>query len=108
MSFRTPQPEQVYIVDLVAGNRGIIGNTGNYPGRNPACPPVSPLTMVYFAVTAESDITGKIRFLNLPGIARMQPAIADFFLPAIYDLLVKHAVFVADTITDGRDLQSGE
>ncbi len=108
MSFRTPQPEQVYIVDLVAGNRGIIGNTGNYPGRNPAYPPISPLTVIYFAVTAEPDITGKIRFLDLPGIARMQPAIADFFLPAIYELLVKHTVLVANTIANGRYLQRGE
>ena len=105
---RAPQPEQVNIVDLKAGNRCVVGNSGDHPGRNPAYPSVALFPMVHFSMAAETDITGHVRFLDLPGIAGMQPTVTDFLLPAINNLLVEHAELVADTIADGRDLQRGE
>ena len=104
-SFSTPQTQQVDIIDLVAGNRSVVRNTCDYAARNPACSPVPLLIVVYFAVAAESNITGQIRLFDFPGISRMQPAVAEFFLPAIDDFLVKHAVLVTNTITNGRNLQ---
>ena len=107
-SLSAPQPKKVNIIDLETGNRRIIRDAGNHPGRNPANTPVTALSVVYLASAAKTDIAGYIRLFDFPGIARMQPAVTEFLLPAVNYLLIKHAIFITNTVTDGRDLQRRE
>ena len=45
---------------------------------------------------------------ELPGIAFAQPALRQFHLLAVFDFLAEHAVFVADTIANSRQIESGD
>ena len=42
---------------------------------------------------------------HFPGVGISQPVIRVLDLPAVLDLLAEHAVFVAQSVTDGRDLE---
>jgi len=66
------------------------------------------LIRICLRMAAKTDLAGHVRFFNLPGIAGLQPPVAQFFLPAIFDFLVKHAELIANTVSNGRNLQGGQ
>ena len=42
---------------------------------------------------------------DLPRVGAQQPVVRVLDLPAVLDLLAEHAVFVAQAVTDGRNLK---
>ena len=59
-------------------------------------------------MTAELHLVSALRAVQLPGVAQVQPLVGDLHLPAVLYLLVENAVFIADAVTDGGNLQAGE
>ncbi len=54
---------------------------------------------------AELNTHRQLRPGNLPGISVLQPVIGNLLLPAVSNGLVKDAVFIADAVTNGRNLE---
>ena len=61
---------------------------------------------VVFDRAAELDLHGPFGPHQLPGIAEAQPFVGLLDLPAVDDLLVEDAEFVADAVADGRHFES--
>ena len=59
-------------------------------------------------MSAGTDFHRHVRFFKLPGVARLQPAIAQLLLPAILEVLVEHTELITDAVADGGDLQAGQ
>ncbi len=100
-----PEPERVDGLPAVADDRPIIGNSAQDRRhvRRHGQPPLPHLERAI-----ELDFHGLSRPNDLPGIGTDQPVIRMFDLPAVLDLLAEHAVFVAQSITDRRDLERGQ
>ena len=59
-------------------------------------------------VAAETDLAGILVALDLKGVAVLQPLVRDLDLVAVDDLLLEHAVMVADAAAVGRIAQRGQ
>ena len=58
--------------------------------------------------SAKTDTVSAFTAIEFPGVAMAQPGFGQFHLPAIVDPLTEHAVYVADAIAVGRNIQTGE
>ena len=58
-----------------------------------------------FGVALPAHPIGDLGPADLPGVAQAQPLVRHLHLPAVPDLLVEDAEFVADAVADGRNLQ---
>src|SRR5207247_9686777 len=63
------------------------------------------LVAIGFGMSAEVHIEANVRPGNFPRIAEAQPLIRDFNLPAVADLLIEDSEFIADAVSDRRNLQ---
>ncbi len=67
---------------------------------------------VFFAVVG--DFSAKVNLVTdfgtteFPRVAKTQPVIRTFDLLAIFDVLMEHAVFIANAIATGRVVQGGQ
>ena len=57
---------------------------------------------------AHLDFKGIFGPLQRPGIAEPQPLVGGLDLPSVANLLIEDAVFVADAVADGRNIQRGQ
>ena len=60
-----------------------------------------------FRMAEKLHRSGVFRTLDLPGKSFTQPVIRRLDLVTVFDLLIKHAVFIADAITRHRNLEGG-
>ena len=103
-----PQPQDVAGVDLVAQDRGVVGNPPHRAVGNPAHPEMALLVDIPFGPAAHPHLNAHFGPAYLPGIAELEPFVGIFHLPAILDPLIEDAELVADAIADGRHLEGGQ
>ena len=59
-------------------------------------------------MTTQLDFKGVFGALERPGIAETQPLVGGFYLPAVANLLIEDAVFIANAVADGGNVEGGE
>src|SRR5215472_2400489 len=103
--FALPQAQRVAGVDPEAERRNVTGDALHASRRNPSHP-IAPLRVrVGLRATTEGYIRGDIVVDDLPRVAHLQPLVGDLDLSAVAKLLLEHAEFVVDTVTDRRYLE---
>ena len=55
-------------------------------------------------VSIKANRATVLRTLNLPRISVSQPVIRILYLPAVFNVLMEHPVFVADSVADDGQL----
>ena len=99
-----PQAQQVRRRHAKPGHGRVVGDPLDHPLRNPA-DTVGAVLGVRLGASAELHVEGDLRSADLPRVAETQPFVRPFDLPAVVDRLVEDAEFVADAVTDRRDVQ---
>ena len=59
-------------------------------------------------MAAEVHVIGDFGTVNLPGVPHGEPLVGDLLLPAVADLLVEDAEFIADSVADGGNPERGQ
>ena len=62
----------------------------------------------YGNVAAEYDGDRKVAALDFPGVPELKPAVGILHLVAVFDVLLEHAVLVADAVAVARIVQGGK
>ena len=106
--FRFPEAQRIGGVDIVSKDSHVVRYTLDYLRRNPAHAIAALIVGVSFCATPETDINGCLWARYFPGVAKAQPFVRDFELPAVLNLLTEDAEFVPDTVADCRNLQGGK
>ena len=106
--FRFPEAQRVGGVDIVSKDSHVVRHTLDDLRRNPAHAIAAVIVGVSLCATAETHFNGCLRTRDFPGVAKAQPFVCDFELPAVLNLLAKDAEFVPDTVADCRNLQGGK
>ena len=86
----------------VARDRHVIGNGEYVAGVDPACVRFPPFVEEVLRSSAEPDRLCVLRTLHLPGVAVTHPVIGILDLITVVDMLVEHAIFVAQTVSGYR------
>ncbi|CPR64716.1 Uncharacterised protein [Salmonella enterica subsp. enterica serovar Bovismorbificans] len=94
---RIPQPQSVSGVGVVTGDDLIIRDGQNLFRLNPAR-----FFTFLLNAPAKKHLIARIVALELPRVAIFQPVIRRFFLPPVDNILLKHAVIVANAIPATR------
>ena len=105
---RGPQAKQVDGVDVIAGDRRVVGDPHHHLIRDPPDLIASPLVVVGLGPAAELHRKRDLGPGDCPGIAESQPFVGPFDLPAVPDLLIEDPELIPDAITDGGNLQRGQ
>ena len=98
----TPQPERAHMVRAVPRHHEVVCPRQHFARR----PPMR-LASVVLDPSAEPDLPAHRRAGELPWDAVGEPRIRVFELSPVPDDLREHAVFVADAIAHGRQVQRG-
>ena len=91
---RIPQPQGVGRIGIVARNNLVVGHGQNLFGLQP----VRLFAFLLHAPAKTHFVAGVMAF-EFPWVTVFQPVIRGLFLPAINNVLLEHAVVVANTIT---------
>ena len=105
-SFSLPQPKQIAGVYAIPQDRGVVGNALHSPVGNPSNPVAALIILIVFGAPPKTHLKGDFRSNHFPWIAQSKPVVGAFHLPAVSNLLLEDAEFVADTVANGRDLES--
>mmetsp|Transcript_13500 Transcript_13500/g.35937 ORF Transcript_13500/g.35937 Transcript_13500/m.35937 type:complete len:419 (-) Transcript_13500:13-1269(-) len=98
-----PQAQVECVVGVIAGDRGVVRD-----GLDDLAPCPLPALAVVLKVTEEADGIGDVETLDLPRVAVDEPVVGDLNLVEILDLLLEHAILVADAVAPAREVESGE
>ncbi len=101
---RRPQPERIDVLAAPADDRRVIGERLHGLGRMPDRA-VAALVVDMLDAAAEIDVVDHFRPLQFPGIAKAEPFVRIFLLPALVDDLAEQAVIITDAVADCRDRQ---
>ena len=104
----TPQGQGVAVVHPVALDGCAVVHALDGTLRNPAHPLGVLLVAVVLSVAAPHHAVVQLRLDDFPGVALGQPVVGLLDLPAVADVLIEDAEFVADAVADRRALQSGQ
>ncbi len=102
-----PQAQGVDHAITIARNRHVTGDGEYVIGLCPAHAVPAVRVPIVIRVAAEADALGVLRHLEFPGVAVAQPAIRVFHLEAIANLLLEHAVLVANAIAGHGQAEAG-
>jgi hypothetical protein len=105
---RAPQRQHVAGVDAVTLDGRVVGDTFQQPTWHPPGAVVAGVIGVVLGVASPLDQEGDVGFGDLPGVSARQPVVGLLDLPAVVDLLVEDAEFVADAVADRRTLKGGQ
>ena len=95
-----PQTERVGRVGIKARDNLIVGFRQDLFGFNPAR-----LFTFLLNASAKAHFVTRIMPFKFPRVAVLEPVIRRLFLPAVNDVLLKHPVVIADTVTTARQAQ---
>ena len=102
---RRPQPQRIDVVAAPADDRRVIGDSLHGLCRTPDRA-VATLLVDMLDPAAEMDVIGHFRPLKFPGVAKAQPDVGIFLLPALIDDLAEQSEIVADAVADRGNRQS--
>jgi hypothetical protein len=105
---RAPQRQHVARVDAVTLDGRVVGDAFQHPPRHPPDALVAGVIGVVLRVAAPLDEVVDVGFGYLPRVSAVQPVVGLLHLPAVVDLLVEDAEFVADPVADRRTLEGGQ
>ncbi|SVK46427.1 Uncharacterised protein [Acinetobacter baumannii] len=97
---RAPQPQRVGGVGVETGDHLIVGDGHDLFGLQPAR--LGPLLL---HAAAEAHLVAGVMARKLPRIAVLQPVVRRFHLLAIDDVLLEHAVLIANAVAAPRQRQ---
>ena len=100
-----PQAQVVDDAVLVARHRRVVGHGPDAFGVGPTEARAPVAIGLRFDATIEIHRNDVLRARHLPGVRELQPVVGLFDLVAFDDLLLEHAVFVADAAAVGRKPQ---
>ena len=95
-----PQTERVGRIGIKTRDNLIVGFRQDLFGFNPAR-----LFTFLLNASAEAHFVTRIMPFKFPRVAVLEPVIRRLFLPAVNDVLLKHPVVIADTVTTTRQAQ---
>ncbi len=95
-----PQTQRVGRVGVVAGDNLIVGDRQNLFGFQPA----AGFAFHLHAATETHSVAGVVA-RELPRVTVLQPVIRRLFLTTVDDVLLKHAVIIANTVAAPRQRQ---
>ncbi len=101
---RRPQPQRIDVLAAPADDRGVEGNRFHRFRRMPDRE-VAALAFDMFDAAAEMHVIDHFRPLEFPRVAKAQPFVRIFLLPALRDDLAEQAEIVADAVADRGDRQ---
>ena len=104
---RRPQAQGVDHAVAIAADRHIVGNGVDILGVDPAHMLAAVIVDHVLGAAMELDHLRELGALHLPGVAVAQPVIRVFDLLTVLDVLVEHAVFVAQAVAEHRQAQGG-
>ena len=96
-----PDPQCIDYIVTVADHRQVIGN-GSYGLIAVLYKVVHAVSVFNPHITAEFYLYRVLRTSDLKGIAVFQPVVRNLYLIAVFNLLLEHAVFIADAAAIGR------
>ena len=105
-TLRTPKTEVVHRVIAVAGNRRVIRQSQHVILRFPTVAKLAFVVRPGHHIAAERHLNRIRRTRDFPRIRETEPIVRQFFLLAVFDFLVEHAVFIANAHTRRREFQS--
>ena len=103
-----PEAHGVGGVGFVAEDWGVMGNAAHDSLRNPMHVQVAVGVGVPRGVSAHLHFKGILGAFQRPWVAQPQPFVGGLDLPAVANLLVEDAKFVADAVADGGYVERGQ
>ena len=104
---RRPQPQCIDMTPAPARHRRIIGHGLNRFRRMPGVAFIAIRIELGFHIAAKADGVIHLWPLEFPRVAKGQPVLGIFLLPAILDHLPEQAIVIAYAIAIGRHRQCG-
>ena len=103
-----PEPEKIHGRRPVSWNRNVVRNTHQFPGSRPSGDIVADGVEDILYLTVDLDLGGVLGTHDLPGRAVLHPVVGKLDLVAVAELLLEKAVLVVDSVSDCRQIESGE
>src|SRR5690348_15989367 len=100
--FRFPQSQEIAGGYLIPADRRVVGDAFYFRFRNPTHAITTVFVRSRFGVATELDGIRNLWPHNFPGVARPQPFLGNFLLPATADHLVANSELVANAVADRR------
>ena len=97
---RVPQTQRVGRIGVVAGDNLVIGHGEDLFGFHPAG-----FFPFLLNTPAKTHLVARVVALELPRVTVLQPVVRRLFLTPINDVLLEHAVVVANTVPASRQRQ---
>ncbi|MNR02934.1 hypothetical protein D3C85_1188070 [compost metagenome] len=95
-----PQTQRVSRIGVVAGDNLVVGDGEDLFGFQPAA-----LFAFKLHAAAEAYFVARIVAFKFPRITVLKPVVRRLFLPPVDDILLEHAVVVADAVPTSRQSQ---
>ncbi len=105
--FGVPESQGVDGVVPVTGNRHIVGQGHDFVIIDPGVAHHAVPVGIFGDPPAVADRVQVLLAGELPGVVVAQPVVRHLMLSAVNNLLVKHAVFIADAVAVSRELHGG-
>jgi hypothetical protein len=105
---RAPQRQHVAGVDAVTLDGRVVGGALQQSARHPTGAVVAGVVLEVLGVAAPLDQVVDIGFGDFPRVSVVQPVVGLLDLPAVVNLLVENAEFVADAVADRGTFEGGQ